>query len=45
MRTLRTIWIVTKWEFTTTVLRASFLLVMVGLPAVHIGIAVYSASP
>ena len=40
MRTLRTIWIVTKWEFTTTVLRASFLLVMVGLPAVHIGIAV-----
>ena len=39
MRRLRTIWIVAKWEFTTTVLRTSFLVVLLGLPAVHIGIA------
>jgi ABC-2 type transport system permease protein len=39
MRRLRTIWIVTKWEFTTTVLRTSFLVVLFSLPIVHIGIA------
>lgn len=39
MRRLRAIWIVTKWEFTTTVLRTSFLVVLFSLPIVHIGIA------
>jgi ABC-2 type transport system permease protein len=39
MTWLRTVWIVARWEFTTTVMRPAFLAVMVGLPIVHIGIA------
>ena len=39
MTRLRTIWIIAKWECTTTVLRPSFLLALIGLPVVHIGIA------
>lgn len=39
MTRLRSIWIVARWEFTTTVLRASFLLVLVGLPAAHLALA------
>ena len=39
MNGLRTSWIVARWEFTTTVLRPSFLAMLIGLPAVHLAIA------
>jgi ABC-2 type transport system permease protein len=33
------IWIVARWEFLCTVMRASFLITVVSLPLVHVGIA------
>jgi ABC-2 type transport system permease protein len=35
----RTVWIVARWELATTVARAGFIVVLLGLPLAHVGLA------
>ena len=39
LRRWRSVWIVARWEFTTTVVRPTFLFVLVGLPIAHLAMA------